>query len=319
MSTGACGDGDSSTSNSIAVANAVPTDVEGSATNLEEACNVDMGQRILSFSAAPPAPAPGATDLRTRYAATRPKTAVSSLVSGGRRKIPSTADKVLDAPGMFEDYYLNLLDWGEMNTLAVALQSAVYIWNASSGEVFQLCDLEGDPTKVGGGPEAYVSSLRWSQDGQHLAVGGDRGHIQLWDVGAQTRVRTVNKGADTVKPRVSVLAWDKDGTLNSGSANGVIAEYDLRGENPETRTLEGHAGEVCGLEWRADAALLASGGNDNVVNVWDRRTTVPKMTKTNHHAAVKVCAHTCARFWSCSFSRPSMLIVGIWWLPCFLR
>ena len=39
----------------------------------------------------------------------------------------------------------------------------------------------------------------------------------------------------------------------------------------------------------SDAQLLASGGNDNVVNVWDgRNPNTPKMTKANHTAAVKV-------------------------------
>lgn len=28
------------------------------------------------------------------------------------RFIPTTSDRVLDAPGMKDDYYLNLLDWG---------------------------------------------------------------------------------------------------------------------------------------------------------------------------------------------------------------
>lgn len=38
------------------------------------------------------------------------------------------------------------------------------------------------------------------------------------------------------------------------------------------------------------AQLLASGGNDNVVNVWDgRNPSHPKMSKANHTAAVKVC------------------------------
>lgn len=35
--------------------------------------------------------------------------------------------------------------------------------------------------------------------------------------------------------------------------------------------LNGHSGEVCGLKWREDGELLASGGNDNVVNIWDGR------------------------------------------------
>jgi cell division cycle protein 20 (cofactor of APC complex) len=45
---------------------------------------------------------------------------------------------------------------------------------------------------------------------------------------------------------------------------------------------------VCGLEWRADGAQLATGGNDNLVSIWDARSlAVPKFTKTNHKAAVK--------------------------------
>jgi len=62
--------------------------------------------------------------------------------------------------------------------------------------------------------------------------------------------------------------------------------------------LLGHSGEVCGLKWRSDGELLASGGNDNVVNVWDGRLGdvgpdargVAKWTKRNHTAAVKAIA-----------------------------
>jgi cell division cycle protein 20 (cofactor of APC complex) len=42
------------------------------------------------------------------------------------------------------------------------------------------------------------------------------------------------------------------------------------------------------MEWRADGAQLATGANDNLVNIWDARSlAAPKFTKTNHRAAVK--------------------------------
>ena len=48
------------------------------------------------------------------------------------RKIPKEPFKVLDAPNLQDDFYLNLLDWSSTNILAVGLNGAVYIWSASS-------------------------------------------------------------------------------------------------------------------------------------------------------------------------------------------
>jgi len=46
------------------------------------------------------------------------------------RKICKTPFKVLDAPALKDDYYLNLLDWSSSNILAVGLASNIYLWSA---------------------------------------------------------------------------------------------------------------------------------------------------------------------------------------------
>lgn len=69
--------------------------------------------------------------------------------------------KVLDAPSLQDDYYLNLLDWGAQNQLAVGLNSSVYLWNASNSKVVKLCDL-GNP---------LVTGVGWAQKEPFLAVG----------------------------------------------------------------------------------------------------------------------------------------------------
>ena len=51
------------------------------------------------------------------------------------RKIPKAPFKVLDAPELQDDFYLNLLDWSSQNLLAVGLGSAVYLWNACTCQV----------------------------------------------------------------------------------------------------------------------------------------------------------------------------------------
>src|SRR5574343_322024 len=56
-----------------------------------------------------------------------------------QRKIPKQPFKVLDAPALQDDFYLNLLDWSCTNNLSVGLGSCVYIWNASNSKVTKLC------------------------------------------------------------------------------------------------------------------------------------------------------------------------------------
>ena len=48
------------------------------------------------------------------------------------RKIPKVPFKVLDAPALQDDFYLNLLDWSDSNILTVGLGSCVYLWSAKS-------------------------------------------------------------------------------------------------------------------------------------------------------------------------------------------
>lgn len=255
---------------------------------LEDACHVELGQRILSFSAAPPSS--GVRDVRSRYAA-KSKSIPSSLLAAGRRRVATTPERVLDAPAIVPDFYSNLLHWSSSSVIAIALQSAVHTWNSETGEANFLVDLDEESERVGGG--GLVTSLRWDADGNILAVGTDRGYTQLWDMERGVRLRTLRPspygGADATA--ANALAWAPDGTLNIGYASGLIREHDVRQRDSVVRSLDkAHTAQVCGLTWREDSALLASGGNDNVVKVWDRRTSVAKMRKENHRAAVKALA-----------------------------
>lgn len=90
---------------------------------------------------------------------------------------------------------LNLVDWSESNILAVALGANVYLWNAASGTIEQLFELEGSD---------YVCSVAWIQEGPYLAVGTTVGNTELWDCSQMKRVRVMNGHA----ARVGSLAWN---------------------------------------------------------------------------------------------------------------
>ena len=66
---------------------------------------------------------------------------------------------------------LNLLDWSVNNHLAVCLGGHVYLWNAATGDIQQLMEMEN--------AEDYVSSVAWVKEGNYLAVGTSNAEVQV--------------------------------------------------------------------------------------------------------------------------------------------
>lgn len=216
------------------------------------------------------------------------------------RKVPKTPHKVLDAPSLQDDFYLNLVDWSSQNVLAVGLGTCVYLWSASNSKVTKLCDL---------GPRDSVCAVHWSREGSYLSIGTGLGDVQIWDSSRCKRIRNMG-GHQT---RTGVLAWSSC-ILSSGSRDKNILQHDIRVPNDYISKFSGHRSEVCGLEWSHDDRELASGGNDNQLLVWNQRSQQPVLRLTEHTAAVKAIAWSphqqgllasgggtadrCIRFWN---------------------
>jgi hypothetical protein len=80
------------------------------------------------------------------------------LLESPRRQLRSvckTPYRVLDAPELADDFYLNLVDWSSTNVLGVGLGQCVYLWTAHNAAVSKLCDL-GDDNDT-------ISSVSWVQ------------------------------------------------------------------------------------------------------------------------------------------------------------
>jgi cell division cycle protein 20 (cofactor of APC complex) len=158
-------------------------------SSIAAACGVSQNQRILSFKPAPPESSKP-IDLRSQY--NRPLKPSSAISAQLRRRILTSPERVLDAPNIVDDYYLNLLDWSCNNQVAIGLGQSVYVWSAESGGVSSLLETS---------PDTYVSSLKWSGDGAYVSVGLGTGEVQIWDVEEQTKLRSMF-GHET---RVSVM------------------------------------------------------------------------------------------------------------------
>eukprot|EP01107_Rhizomastix_libera_P007741 TRINITY_DN22755_c0_g1_i1.p1 TRINITY_DN22755_c0_g1~~TRINITY_DN22755_c0_g1_i1.p1 ORF type:complete len:469 (+),score=94.54 TRINITY_DN22755_c0_g1_i1:24-1409(+) len=241
----------------------------------------DEQSKILTFTRKPATRAayqPSNMSVLYSTAAAAASDAESSVSAAAARYVSSSAERVLDAPGMVNDYYLNLLSWGARNELAVALGQDVYLWSAESGSISKLLETASE--------DNIVTSVKWMADGTHLAVGLNDGEVMLWDVERQKQVRSM-KGHSA---RVGCLSWNGY-TLASGSRDTAVFLHDVRLQQHHTASLQGHCQEICGLEWSPNGTQLASGGNDNLLNVWEPFSAAgissPKFSFTLHQAAVR--------------------------------
>ena len=75
----------------------------------------------------------------------------------------------------------------------------------------------------------------------------------------------------------------------SGCRDGVIHHHDVRKAEHIVAQSQYHQLEVCGLKWSPDGTKLASGGNDNLVCIWNASNpSEPAQVLRGHQAAVKV-------------------------------
>jgi cell division cycle 20-like protein 1 (cofactor of APC complex) len=136
-----------------------------------------------------------------------------------QRQLPKSPFKVLDAPALQDDFYLNLIDWSNNNLLSVGLGNCVYLWSPSGGKVHKLCEnAEGNT----------IASVGWSRNSQYLGVGTVSGEVQLWDVKKMVKVRTQTGHS----ARTCSIAWSDSSMYSTGSRDTTILHRDARSKEP---------------------------------------------------------------------------------------
>jgi WD40 repeat protein len=134
------------------------------------------------------------------------------------------------------------------------------------------------------GTGSWVISVQFSPDGSHLLAGGFGRYLKLW------RMLPGSGGTDsTVRPRVFTghtypifcAAWSPSGTqVISTSTDNVVRVWDMRTVEDPGRTglvaqgdleqvLEKRGGIVWCVAYSPDGRLLAAGGVDKNVDVWE--------------------------------------------------
>ncbi|NWZ39757.1 FZR1 protein, partial [Brachypodius atriceps] len=225
------------------------------------------------------------------------------------RKISKIPFKVLDAPELQDDFYLNLVDWSSLNVLSVGLGTCVYLWSACTSQVTRLCDLsvEGDS----------VTSVGWSERGNLVAVGTHKGFVQIWDAAAGKKLSMLEGHTARVGKE-----WGSRGNLmeieNSRVAGLILIPCCVLSR---FKILSSHNSGV--LIWVVGHSF------DHVSSlcqllVWNHSSLSPVQQYTEHLAAVKAIAWSphqhgllasgggtadrCIRFWNTLTGQPLQCI-----------
>lgn len=143
----------------------------------------------------------------------------------------------------------------------------VWVWNVADGEPALLI-----PEAAGGGA---IEGLAWHPAGKLLAVsgidymatGGNDGKTGIWNVEGRHTVAWVPGGG-------SAIAYHPRGHhLAIASLVQTVRVWDVSGKDPAPALeLIGHLDAVTCLAYSPDGKLLATGGDDHSVRLWDADT-----------------------------------------------
>ncbi|KAJ3372718.1 hypothetical protein GGF31_001743 [Allomyces arbusculus] len=208
------------------------------------------------------------------------------------------------------DFYTSVLDFSPRHWLAYASYRSLTVTHLHA-EHDPYDDLKAQykipfaasPAQPMGARDARATAVRWSPDGRHLALGTSTGHVVILDAATVQPVRVLDQGEGRRRQpdetgnvgdlfRVGAVAWTADAGIATAARHGRVAVYDLRDRsaNPVVARDDAHDGTVCGLQPApfggvGDVPLLATGGNDNAVRIWDVRSGMRTARTTYWHAA----------------------------------
>ncbi|KXJ87097.1 WD40-repeat-containing domain protein [Microdochium bolleyi] len=182
--------------------------------------------------------------------------------------LPSAPFKVLDAPGLRDDFYCSIMAYdSNCNTLAVGLGGLLYGWDEEAGVKL---------LNAGSRDSSWLTAMAFSSEAGEkslLAFGRSNGHLMILSM------------YDSLLPRLEIqlpspiacISWRPIPTprksLNpSGSGANVLGEDLVVGD--ESGDIYYYS--VCGLSWSTFGDQFATGGNDNLCCLFDAAAVLDK-------------------------------------------
>lgn len=147
------------------------------------------------------------------------------------------------------------------------LDGSLRVWSGAKGKLRHCVTAHASLV----GPRTGVQCLQLARDGRHAVSGGNDYCASLWDVEVGKAIGTMRGHSDTLTqchldPRRVVTA-SADGTLRVWDPRTLTCQSTLVGHTNVVRCFE-----VCGAG--GYDTIIASGGDDRSVRLWDLRSDV---------------------------------------------
>ncbi len=130
-----------------------------------------------------------------------------------------------------------------------------------------------------------VNTVAFSPDGLLLASGSSDRTVKLWEVATGQLLATLIGH----KLKVTTVAFNIAGILASAGADGTIYIWQ---DGKMQRQLTGHLGSVTAIAFSPNGQLLASGGEDRSIWLWDTQTWKCQQKLAGHPWQVSALAFT---------------------------
>jgi WD40 repeat protein len=210
--------------------------------NGKELRRIELEGRLFQFTFSPDG---------KHLATTERENAVRVYETATGRRVHSWAVKLTNP---YENYTCAVAFSPSGKTLAVgATDNLIHLWDLQTGR-------ELDPLR---GHSWYVTGLAFDPKGRWLYSTGWDGSIRRWDT-ATWREKPVTQdtatGSVARSPCGPIVVWEGDGgVLHVGDAT----------TGKKHRTLTGNPAGFSDLAFSPDGSILAAGGNDLSVQLWD--------------------------------------------------
>lgn len=197
---------------------------------------------------------------------------IISQTENPKIKYPNAPYKILDIEGVIDNFYFNILDWDDKDTIVISIVESVYLYNVLKNEIIEISELEtlGDD---------YITSLKFYPS--KLACGTSSGLLSIYDYNNE---RLISK-TTTTNSMLSTLEWIDNNTIIIGDMNGKINILDLRKSNADAIQYNTCTDKIAGIKYKNN--ILSSGSNDNKLCLFDIRSNNVLCVKNDYNACVK--------------------------------